>query len=248
MKPALCRAIASCVALVTLLSAVQVAHAQDAYACIDDMNDAQVTERLHFIERSFERTERRGRLWYWGFWSLMLGLAVGETIITTQERSEAGRVDGAVGAAGATFVLLTLTVQPFLGAFGARRLRRHAAATPEQRRQKLRYATRLLERSATQERFLTSWLAHGSAWLYSMVVGTLMLRRYHAPWRAAIGYLGGVFITEPRLLSQPMAQVRDFERYRGDTCSAPYVGPDDGPRYELSLRPAPGGLGLAFSF
>jgi hypothetical protein len=240
--------LAACLALATLLTALPTARAQDAYGCIEDMSDAQVADRLRFIERSFARTERRGRAWYWTFWSMMAGIVVGESIIASQERSEVGRVDAALGAAGASFVLLTLTTQPFLGAFGTRRLNRRPEATPAQRREKLRYATHLLERSALQERLLTSWFAHGSAWVYSVVVGTLMLRRYHAPWRAALGYFGGVFITEPRLLSQPMAQVRDFERYRGGACSAPYVAPDNGPRYELSLSSSPGGLGLSLSF
>jgi len=223
------------------------AHAQDAYGCIDRLSDDQVSERLSFIERSFATTERRGRAWYWGFWSLMAGIAVAETVIAVRDDTEVGRVDAALGAAGATFVLTVLTTQPFLGAFGSRRLRRHAEATPEERRAKLRYATRLLERSRDQELLLTSWFAHASAWAYSVAVGTLMLVRYDAPWRAALGYTSGVFITEPRLLSQPMAQVRDFERYRGDTCSAPYEAPEP-PPMELSLRAAPGGLGLALSF
>jgi len=223
------------------------ARAQDAYRCIDELSDAQVSERLGFIERSFARTERRGRAWYWGFWTLMLGIAVGETVIAVRDDTEAGRVDAALGAAGATFVLTALTTQPFLGAFGTRRLGRHAARTPEERRAKLRYATDLLERSSDQEQFLTSWFAHASAWAYGAVVGSLMLVRYDDPWRATLGYISGLFITEPRLLSQPQQQVRDWERYRGDTCSAPYVRPPE-PPIELSLRSAPGGLGLALSF
>ncbi|NCQ61586.1 MAG: hypothetical protein GW913_13080 [Myxococcales bacterium] len=242
------RLLAAWMVMATLCMASPTAHAQDAYGCIEDLSDAQVRERLSFIERSFARTERRGRAWYWGYWSLMLGIAVAESIITSQEHREVGRVNGAVAAAGASVVVLTLTTQPFLGAFGTRRLSRHAEATPEQRREKLRYATHLLERAASQELLLTSWLAHGSAWAYSIVTGTLMAARYHAPLRATIGYVAGIFITEPRLLSQPMAQVHDFERYRGDTCGAPYESPDQATRYQLSLRTAPGGLAFALSF
>lgn len=203
------------------------ARAQDPLDCIDELTEEELEVRLEWMTRTFDDRNAGSRAWWWTHLLLMTALGVGQTVIALNEDREHEIVRNAVGATGSYFIMLNLAFQPFLAAFGQRRLRRQPDSTIEERRDKLRYGTGMLQRSATQQNFQTGFLAYGSAVVYSSSLFTLMTVRYDEPLLGLLSAGSGLFITGLRLFSQPMHHVEANERWRGMACGSRYYERDE---------------------
>jgi hypothetical protein len=236
------------------------ARAQDAYSCIDELRDDEVSHRLAYIVRQLDGGKTRARLW----WYAWLGVGVSAMAFSwTFFGMKAGqdrevRDPLFINAFGGTLLTAQTLALPFYAAIAPGRLARMPESTPEERRQKLRRATHLLERSAARARGLSRWPSHLGSAVYALTGGSYLAARYDAPLATTQAFLAPMLIAELRVWTIPFDAVRAFEAYRGFACAPalPDAAPalDEGapmappPAPSVTVVPAPLGLGLRVTF
>ncbi len=258
------RLVLVCALSATAQVAPQRAAAQDAYACIDRLSDAEVEHRLAWIVRAFDDGKRRARMWWYGWTTFAIG-AVAFTWTAyglTRGDGRDERDPALISAIGSSGLLTQAFALPLHSAFVPQRLRRLPDATPEERRAKLRRATRDLERSARREAMLRGIGPHVGPFVFAIGTGTfLVVRHDDIPFAVALAFLAPPIIGESKVLSLTWNATRSWDRYRSFACQPPHAGPadeesldevsarlPDAPRSEWSLVPAGLGLGVRFSF
>ena len=127
-------------------------------------------------------------------------------------------------AAGGAALALGLAVIPMPGVWGGKRIRRQAADTPEARRDKLRYATRLLQRGALIQELLARGELIGVAVVYGTVGGTVKAVKWTGKTRGntALMYIVPPVLATGTVLSAPGSLPKEWESYRGIACSRRY--------------------------
>lgn len=235
--------------------------AQDAYSCIDRLSDHDVQRRLMFVEASLESGKRRARIWWYGWTTFAVGATAATWGLYGLSRDDPREVrDSAlVGALGSSLMLAQLVAFPLVPAFAPQRLARLPERTPEQRREKLRVATRYLERSAVRERRLRGVVAHLGGPLFALGTGTFIAVRHDEPLASLQAFLAPPIIGEARVLTLPRRAILDWRQYRSFACPPSASSPPSpdidrsavdetrGAR-TWSIIPAPGGLGLRLQF
>ncbi len=242
------------------------ASAQDAYACIDRLDDAEVSQRLAYLIRAFDDGAQHARLWWYGTLTFALGAAGLTWTLYGLSRDE-GRDEqdpALVSAIGASLLVAQAVALPLPSAFAPQRLRRLPEGSPEERRAKLRRATRELERSAAREDLLRGITAHGGPFAYAIGTGTYLAVKRDNPFAIAQAFLAPPVIGELKIVTLPWNATRAWDRYRSFACQVPTYRPPaeesldaissagdgdrDARRAEWSLVPAGAGLGLRVAF
>jgi hypothetical protein len=218
------------------------AQAEEA-RCLDELTEAEVDARYQMIYRAVKAQEKDARWYYFTWMGIFAGLFTGNVLQAVY------RVDGVlarhvVGAVGSGLSMSALTIFPRAGlraAFGTRRLNRQPGGTPAERRQRLVYAERLLERSAGAQYLGAGIPAHGQGVIWGLTTGLLLGLRYDDLQGALVIGLGGVAMNELRIATQPKGSIIAWENYRNATksCLAPRFRQD--PRWSVA---ADGGLGI----
>jgi hypothetical protein len=237
------------------------AAAQDPYACIDQLSDEEVSHRLQFLVRRFEAGKRHARMHWYGWTTFSLGaVALTWTLYGLSRDDGHNESDPAlVSAIGSVLLVAQQFAFPLVPAFAPQRLARIPESTPEERREKLRLATRYLERSAARLDMLRGISAHAGSMAFAIGTGTFLAVRHDEPLATTQAFLAPPVIAEAKILSLPWHAHYDWENYRAFACQVPEMrAPSDPlvfdapPRDESpvawSIVPAAGGLGLRLDF
>jgi hypothetical protein len=232
-----------------VLSVCRQASAQEPYHCIDELSDDAVSYRIRSIEESFSRGRQKALGWRIGWIGGYAALAGVQTALALEAKHEDrpwDRFAFAYQAAGSGALALGLAVIPMRGVWGGKRIRRQAAGTPQERRDKLRYATRLFERGAAVQELLGRAELVGLGVVYGVVGGTIKAVKWTGKARGntALMYIVPPILATGTVLSAPRSLVEDWEGYRAIACSERYYdrGPD-GPDLDWSISPT----GVRFS-
>lgn len=225
------RLIVSTLLAVLLLEALAPrASAQDPMRCIDRLNDAQIAHRLRFIETRFERGKRSARAWYYGWLSFaVVAAGFSWTRFALADRSDGLTRDSQfLSGLGAVALVGQMSGMSMTPAFAPQRLARMPRDTPEERREALVEATRLLRLSAKRQRPATRLISHIAPGIWASITGTYLLRRYREEdtdliMPVGIAYAFPLIVAEARIWSQPTRAMRHYEQYRAFACSDAYV-------------------------
>jgi hypothetical protein len=225
------------------------AQAQDAYHCLETLSDEAVSYRLRRIEESFSEGRHDAIGWrvgwiggYTALGSVQLALAID----AARDDRAWDRFAFAYQAAAGFALAVGLAVIPARGAWGAKRLRKRAADTPDARRNKLRYATELLEKGAKVQGFLSRGELIGLGVVYGVVGGTVKAVRWKSktPVNTALMYIVPPALATATVLTAPRNLVEEWESYRAMACSERYYNRDiEGPDLDFGFSPA----GMRFS-
>ncbi|MBC7174062.1 MAG: hypothetical protein H5U40_16590 [Polyangiaceae bacterium] len=221
------------------------ARALEPDRCVEALDDAEVMGRLEWMERLFERAQRRGRLWFWGWLAAHATVASGGAALAVRT-NDPFRRDAAAIVASVSVGMFGLTLTPPLpSASLVRRFRRMPDTTLAQRREKLDRGMQLLARAAEHEERGRAWYHH--AFALTFAAGESFFLGVRHPGRPAASIFSGagaLALLEAQIVTTPRAAYRaaiDFE-YGSRPCMAPQLRHD--PRPAVELVSAPGGLGL----
>ncbi|MCA9575917.1 MAG: hypothetical protein KC668_10805 [Myxococcales bacterium] len=253
MRP---RIVAAALALlsVALLVAPATVSAQDALHCIDELDDAEVVRRTRALSERFRAHERHTRVFRIGWASLFAGFAIAEFAVIGPRVDGAQRWNAYISGVGAASAMLQMTALPMPGVWARRRIARMPDDTPEQRRERLRYALRALETAANSDRIIHGALSHATAIVWGLTWGTTLSVKFDNRFVAAQAYLGGMLVNELRILTAPSWATRAWTEARGGSCWGRYVAPQPSdpyahePELEVQLVPSMGGLGIQLTF
>ncbi len=247
----------SCVGVRTLLAALglsllaplasSTAAAQDPYGCIDRLSDAEVRARNEWLQERFDLAKRRARWWWYGQIALWTGIAVAQTVLAVRAEEVPDRFPNTVGAVGAWLTWLQLLVVPHTPAYAPQRFRRAPSSTPEERRARLRYGLRLLEKGAKRQALVGGPRAQLVPLLWTGFWGPYISLRFRDAWTSARLIGGGIVVSEFRILSTPRQAIRDWEAIAAMNCGADYVPRGGNEESGVDDREAPATRGEAMS-
>jgi hypothetical protein len=205
-------------------------------------SDAEVTNRLAYIQRSLDDGGKAADLWWHG-WLIGYGVATfGQVAAGTGTHDTTQKQDLLVGAATSGLGAIGQVVFPLDAGSLAVQLRAMSAGTAEARRAKLATAERFLRRSAAQEALGRSWKAHATAAVVNLAAGLVVWRHYDRPARdGLLTFALGQLVSEVQIFTQPTKAIRDLREYerRSDFERAAAGG---GPQRSWYVRPSPGGF------
>jgi len=248
----------TCALTFTILCPPRPANAQDAFSCIEELTDDQVSYRIHYIEDKLEEGKKHATRWrytWMGLWLAIGGvttwLAVDAAHDDSQspDRRQADKFGWAYMAAGAYFVATTQMFIPAPDVWGAKRIRRKDDGTEEARRAKLLYATKTLEKASNVQEFTGGAMGVVSGLVYGVVGGTVKATQWTGFTR---GLTAGLYIAPPVLMglqtaTAPREAALAYETYRGIACSSKYYDRGrEGPELDFSMSPAGGSFRINF--
>lgn len=247
-----CRVLASVLTATVVAAPGGSAGAQDPYHCIEELSDSEVAYRIRRIEDGFAEGRYKALGWRVGWIVGYVALAGVQGALAVEANHDGrpwDRFAFTYQAVGGAALAIGLAAIPMPGVWGAKRIRRKAASTPDERREKLRYATKLLERGASVQELLGRGELVGLGVVFGAVGGTVKAVKWtgKTPVNTALMYVVPPALALGTVLSAPDALPREWEAYRGYACSGRYYDRSrEGPEVDFSISPTGARLSVDF--
>ncbi len=250
MRPVVSRAlVALCFVASVLGGPCKASASLPSDRCVEALDDAEVMGRLHWLEKLFEKAERRGRRWFWTWLSLHVGVSVAGASLAVAEDDPLRRDAFAIVSATSVGMIGLTVTPPLPSASLMRRFRRMPDATLSQRREKLDRAVALLRRAAEHEERGRAWYHHAFALTFAASESFFLgVRHRGRPTASILSGAATLALLEAQIVTTPRTAYRaaiDFE-YGNRPCMAPQLRDPAGS--SVDLVPVPGGLGLGVSW
>lgn len=184
-------------------------------------------ERLAFVRERLHADARDARRWAWGWGLGFSALALGQAGLALTRDDPGERAELAVGAGKTVLGLVPVLFVPVPAARDADVLdaRLAAASTREQRCALVPEAEAMLARSAVDEAFARSWLAH----VTTVAVnggGLLVVGLGYGRWTTGtVGAVVGTAVGELQIFTRPTGALRARRDDPGRWAWAPLIAP-----------------------
>ena len=187
-----------------------------------NLSDAEVKERITYIQSALDEGELCSEIWYWGWigaygtaTAVQFSLFFAPDAVNSKNHDHA-RQDMMAGAITSLLGVAGLAIDPMVPAYAPDRLRAMPGDSPAQRREKLKQAEYWLKRSAQRELDGRGWLSHTLNLAVNLAAGlTLWLGFDRKLWPdALLTFLPGFAIGEIQIFTQPTRAVDDWEKYQ----------------------------------
>ncbi|MGB8332442.1 MAG: hypothetical protein WCE62_20125 [Polyangiales bacterium] len=227
-------------------------HAQDAFSCIEELSDDEVSYRIRYIEDKLQEGKAQSTRWrytWMGIWLAAGGVTTWLAVDAAKDDDQADKFGWAYLAAGSYFIATTHALIPAPDVWGAKRIRRQDDSTEEARRAKLLYATNTLKKASAVQELTGGALGVTGSLVYGVVGGTVKASLWKGVSR---GLTAGIFVAPPVLMglqtaTAPRGAVAGYEAYRGIACSSKYYQrSEEGPDLDFSVSPLGGNLKVSF--
>jgi hypothetical protein len=238
-------AVLVCTLALTLWAPPQAAQAQDAFSCIEELSDDEVSYRIRYIEDKLQDGKKHATRWRYTWMSLWLAAGGGMTYAAVNAArktpsNDADKFGWAYLAAFSYFVGTTHMFIPAPGVWGAKRIRRQDDGSEEARRAKLLYATNTLKKANGVQGLNAGALGTVGGLIYGVVGGTIKATQWTGQSR---GLTAGIYIGPPLAMAlqtatAPNEGMKAYEAYRGIACSSKYYDThEEGPEFDFSASP-----------
>jgi hypothetical protein len=257
-------AIVACALALTALSPPQ-ASAQDAFSCIEELDDDQVRYRIRYIEDKLQDGKKHATRWRYTWMGLWLAAGGGMTYAaiaasrdrddcapndtSCYDRGSANRFAWAYMAAGSYFVATTHMFMPAAGVWGAKRIRRKDESTEAARVAKLEYATNVLKKASNVQSFNAGAFGVVAGTIYGSVGGIIKATQWtgYTKGLTAAMFLGPPISMGLQTATAPTEAKKAYEAYRGIACSSKYYDThEEGPEFDFSVSPGGGNFSIKF--
>jgi hypothetical protein len=180
------------------------------------LSDAQIDQRLRFLEQRLDDSRTPGQIWYWSWLAINGGSMVGNGIVAGLRRQHDDRVNYATGAVLGAIGVADQLLRPLEARYGAAPIRGLPEATREQKLAKLRAAEDQLRRNALRAEERSQVLPYagnaGLALAAGLVVG--LWGEPSSGIQTGISTLVGGVVN---IITQPAAPARDWQNYLATT-------------------------------
>jgi hypothetical protein len=213
-----------------------------------ELGDAEVANRLAYIQNSLDGGRKPADLWWYGWLVGYSAATAGQLAAYSRSDDEKQRQDTLVGAVTTALGAGGVLIFPLEAGRYAARLRAMPGDTPEARRVKLAAAQSYLRKAAAQEELGRSFQTQAIATAVNLAAGLTIWLHYNRPAKdGLITFAIGQIIPEVQIFSQPMRAVRDLRRYeqRSDFGA---VGMAGEPRRTWYVSVAPAGFVVGCRF
>jgi hypothetical protein len=122
--------------------------AEPAPADHTGLSDAQIDQRIQFLEQRLDDSKTHGQIWFWSWLAINGGSMVGNGIVAGTRSEHDDQVNYATGAVLGAIGVADLFLRPLEARYGADPIRGVPEATREQKLAKLRVAEDRVRRNA----------------------------------------------------------------------------------------------------
>jgi hypothetical protein len=136
------------IAWAAVLAAGPLQAADPAPADHAGLSDAQIDQRIQFLEQRLDDSRTHGQIWYWSWMTINAGSMIGNGIVAGLSGQHDDRVNYWTGAALGAIGVADQLLRPLEARYGADPVRGLPEATREQKLAKLRAAEDQLRRNA----------------------------------------------------------------------------------------------------
>ncbi|MEJ2627922.1 MAG: hypothetical protein P8078_05145, partial [bacterium] len=140
----------------------------------DELSDAQVQERLQLIQQLLERGKPNANRWWYGWLIGYSAATIGQGAVWLISDDKNTRQDMALGAATTFLGAMGQIITPMTPGTAPDRLARISEGTPQERRDKLLKAEKLLEECALREKEGRSWKMHALTGVVNLAGGIIV--------------------------------------------------------------------------
>jgi hypothetical protein len=112
------------------------------------LSDAQIDQRIQFLEQRLDDSKTHGQIWFWSWMAINSGSMVGNAIVAGTRGEHDDEVNYAAGAVLGAIGVADLLLRPLEARYGTDPVRGLPEATREQKLAKLRAAEDQLRRNA----------------------------------------------------------------------------------------------------
>lgn len=230
----------------------------------EKLNDAQVTERLSYLENALYTAQPHAQGW-WYSWMAIYGSA---TIVQgtlaghhwndwkhdyraypRKIRNRAFAEDMLIGGCTTALGVGGLLITPFKSAYLPDKLRHMAANTPAERQAKLLLAEDILRQCAEVEADGWGWMPHVLNLVVNMGAGLTTVLAFKRPWiDGLIVFAESEAVSLVNIFSQPRKNVRNLRNYEEKYKGRAKEGAYDPYENEVFLTIVPGGIGVGMKF
>lgn len=257
------RMVAWCVIIVVVVVGCV---ASGAFAQNAQLNDAQVKERLTYIENTLYDAQPAAQAWWYTWISLYATGTVVQGSLSGAHwndwkyeikhhvymrkiRNRGFAEDMMVGGCTTAIGLAGKLVFPFKPAYLPDRLRTMPDNTPAERMQKLEQAEQILRACAETETDGWGWLTHVLNLVVNAGAGLTTVLAFNRPWTdGLITFAEGEAISLIDVFSQPRRAIKDLRNYEAKYGRGPRGGAYDPYDNEIFFTLYGGGVGVGMKF
>jgi hypothetical protein len=188
--------------------------AEQPDAARTSLSDAEIEQRLDFIEQRLDASKRHAQIWYWSWMTVNVGATVALSVASAVADDADERASYLPQVALAALGVADMTViRPLEARFGAEPIRRLPDATRAQRLAKLERAEALLRGNAGRAEDRRSWLVHLANLGLNAAAGAVTYVAGRTS-DALISFGSGFAAGEIYIWSEPGAPARDWQDYQ----------------------------------
>jgi hypothetical protein len=203
------------------------------------LSDAQLANRIDFVNQRLDDTRTHAAWWYWGFLTVNAGgmvLGAVEASVHDGDDQIYDILNASLGVIGTAY----LVADPLPGLSGSDPVTEMPSATHQDRAAQLATAEDVLYRAAGRAKQRTGWLFHvGNVFLNAAAASVLLARESYD--NAAQLFLINTAVGEAQILLTPWEPLTNWEEYR-EMVDNGGVPPD--PHVKWGIGPMQAGRGV----
>jgi len=178
-----------------------------------DMSDAELNQRLQFIETRLARQTPNARYWQYGWTGFHAAGAAAQGLLAVDADDNDDEVNYIVGAVKSSGALAQMLIRPLPAVQSSARLQAMPSETREERIRKLERGEALLRENAARAAGRSGWKRHLIG-IGANLIGGAAIAAFGDSSDAVTSTLIGIAVSETNIWTEPSRAAEDLEDYR----------------------------------
>jgi len=189
--------------------------AEQADRLSDEISNAELEQRLKFIETRLARQSPNARYWQHGWTGFHAASAVVQGVLAVDADDSDDEVNYLVGAVKSTGALAQMLIRPLPAVQSATRFQALPSRSREERIHKVAQGEALLHENADHAATRTSWKRHLIG-VGANLFGGVAIAAFGDSSDAVTSTLLGIAVSETNIWTEPSRAVNDLEDYQNN--------------------------------
>ena len=178
-----------------------------------DISNAELEQRLKFIETRLARLSPDARTWQYGWTGFHAAAAVAQSVLAVDANDSDDEVNYIVGAVKSTGALAQMLIKPLPAVQSATLFQALPSQSREERIHKLAQGEALLHENADRAVTRSGWKRHLIG-IGANLLGGVVIAAYGDSSDAVVSTLLGVAASEASIWTEPSRAINDLEDYQ----------------------------------
>ena len=189
--------------------------AEQADRLSGEISNAELEQRLKFIETRLARQSPRARYWQHGWTGFHAASAVVQGVLAVDADDSDDEVNYLVGAVKSTGALAQMLIRPLPAVQSATRFQALPSRSREERIHKVAQGEALLHENADHAATRTSWKRHLIG-IGANLIGGVAIAAFGDSSDAVTSTLLGIAVSETNIWTEPSRAINDLEDYQNN--------------------------------